>query len=356
MKLVPIAIALCLASNVAQAHPLDIGYLRLESKGDRVIVALDLNPEAAALLVGGAKLDEAGLKTRANELAAASYAQEPISTPAGPCTWSGAATARVEGLSIRISDTATCPDGERRWKFPFVRDSKISGTFELLVKEAVGGEEKVKLVDRYEPELVLGTASASYSFLDFVWSGIEHIGAAPNQWHDDDGPKLPDGIDHILFLLALMLGGGSLLRLVGIATGFTLGHSVTLALAVTGLVRPPLSIIEPIIALSIAFAAAESMYGKWEQHRLKIATGFGFVHGFGFAAALLELELESAADTAKALFGYNLGVELGQVGIVLIIAPLVLLAHRHDFARKYVLRAIAAAIFVAGMYWFFTRL
>lgn len=342
-------------ASVAHAHPLDIGYLRIESKATTVAVALDLNPEAASLLVGGAKLDEAGLAARAQDLAAASYAQEPITTPAGPCTWSGTATARVEGLSIRITDTATCPEGERRWKFPFVRDSKISGTFELLVKEKIGDEEKVKLVDRYEPELVLGT-SASYSFLDFVWSGIEHIGAAPNQWYDDNGFKLADGIDHILFLLALMLGGGTLWRLVGIATGFTLGHSVTLALAVTGLVRPPLSIIEPIIALSIALAAAESISGMFEKHRWKIATGFGFVHGFGFAAALLELELESAADTAKALFGYNLGVEVGQVGIVLLIAPLVMLAHRSDFARKYVLRAIAAAIFVAGMYWFFTRL
>jgi hypothetical protein len=352
-----IALALVLTSSVAHAHPLDIGYLRIESKGASVSVALDLNPEAAMLLLkASTPLDEAALRTRGPELAAVSFAQDVITTPAGPCTWSGAAIARIEGQSIRITDTATCPEGERRWKFPFVRDSKISGTFELLVKEKLGDEEKVKLVDRYEPELVLGAASASYSFLDFVWSGIEHIGAAPNQWHDVNGFKLADGIDHILFLLALMLGGGTLLRLVGIATGFTLGHSVTLALAVTGLVRPPLSIIEPIIALSIALAAAESIYGKFEKHRWKIATGFGFVHGFGFAAALLELELQSAADTAKALFGYNLGVELGQVGIVLVIAPLVLLAHKSDFARTYVLRAIAALIFLAGLYWFFTRL
>jgi hypothetical protein len=356
---IPIALALVLTSSAANAHPLDIGYLRIESKGASVAVALDLNPEAAALLVGsGAPLDEAALRTRATELAAASFAQDPITTAAGACTWSGAVTARMEGLSIRVTDTATCPEGggERRWKFPFVRDSKISGTFELLVKETIGGEEKVKLVDRYEPELVLGATNASYSFLDFVWSGIEHIGAAPNQWHDQDGPKLPDGLDHIVFLVALMLGGGTILRLVGIATGFTLGHSVTLALAVTGVVRPPSSVIEPIIALSIAFAAAEAFHGKFEKHRWKIATGFGFVHGFGFAAALLELDLQSSADMAKALFGYNLGVEIGQVGIVLVVAPLVLLARKSDFAQNYVLRAIAAAIFIAGMYWFFTRL
>lgn len=348
--------ALALSAASARAHPLDIGYLRLETKGARVDVTLDLNPEAAALLVGGAKLDDTTLPTHAAALAEASYAREQITTPAGPCTW-GTASAKMEGQSVRIADSATCPEGQRRWKFPFVRDAKISATFELLVKETIDGEEKVKLVDRYEPEYVFDATSKSFSFLDFVWSGVEHIGAAPNQWHDDNGAKLPDGIDHILFLVALMLGGGRLLRLVGIATGFTVGHSVTLALAVTGIVRPPLSVIEPIIALSIAFAAGEAFIGgKLEQHRWKIATAFGFIHGFGFAAALQELDLQSKADLAKALFGYNFGVELGQVGIVLVVAPLVILAHRSAFARTYVLRAIAALIFVAGMYWFVQRI
>ncbi len=126
----------------ASAHPLDIGYLRIQQSNAQITVALDLNPEAAALLVGGAKLDAAGLEAHGNDLAVASFAAAPITMPSGACTWSGAATAKVEGQSIRIADTATCPagDGERRWKFPFVRDAKISATFELLVKESVGGE------------------------------------------------------------------------------------------------------------------------------------------------------------------------------------------------------------------------
>jgi hypothetical protein len=354
MRLLVVAIAIVVGSTVAEAHPLDIGYLRLDTKGTSVDVALDINREATAMLLGvpESSLDEKTLAARGAELAAITMARAPITTPNGPCTWAGA-TARFEGpKSVRISDTASCPAGERRWQFPFVREGKISGTFELLVKEAVGGEERVKLVDRYEPEYVLGTAS--YSFLDFVWSGVEHIGVAPNQWHDDDGPKLPDGIDHILFLIALMLGGGTLWRLVGIATGFTLGHSITLALATTGVLRLPGSIIEPIIALSIALAAAEAATNKFERYRWMIASGFGLVHGFGFAAALVQLDL-APGDMAKALFGYNLGVEVGQVGLVLVVAPLVLLAHRSEVMKKYVLRAIAASIFIAGMYWFVQR-
>src|SRR5690606_36578708 len=104
--------------------------------------------------------------------------------------------------------------------------------------------------------------------------------------------KLADGIDHILLLLALMLAGGTLLQLVGIATGFTLGHSITLALSGLGLVRPPASVIEPVIALSIALVAAQAFAGRREHdhRRWLIAAGFGLVHGFGFAGALHELE------------------------------------------------------------------
>jgi hypothetical protein len=349
---IAIAFAIVCFALPAQAHPLDIGYLRIDSKGGRVDVVLDLNPDAAATLIGVPKLDDPA--PHAAALAAASFGRAPITTPNGACTWTGAA-ARIEGQSVRITDSARCPDGARHWTFPFVRDAKVSATFELLVKEVVGGEEKVKLVDRYEPDYALG--AAKFSLGDFIVSGLEHIGATPNQWHDDDGFKLPDGIDHIMFLIALMLAGGKLLQLVGIATGFTVGHSVTLALATTGVVRPPRSVIEPIIALTIAFAAAEAFAGgKLARYRWAIATAFGFVHGFGFAAALVELDLSSSGDMAKALFGYNFGVELGQVAIVLVVAPLVLLAHRSQIWRDYVLRAIAAFIFCAGVYWFFDRL
>ena len=349
-----IAIIVVLAlGTTAHAHPLDLGYLRLDTKPSRVGITFDLNHEAAALVLGVPKIEGALTAEQAAQLAARTYARAPITTPAGTCTF-GAPAAQLVGQSVRITDSAACPAGERRWTFPFLRETTIAANFELLVKEVIDGDERVQLVDRYEPHYVLG--SADYSFTDFIWSGIEHIGAAPGQWYDENGFKLADGIDHILFLLALMLGGGSLLRLVGIATGFTVGHSITLALAATGVVQPPGSIIEPIIALSIALAAVEAMTKRFERHRWKLATGFGLVHGFGFAAALVELELQSPAAIAKALFGYNLGVELGQVGIVLVLAPLILLAHRNDFARRYVLRAIAAVIFVAGMYWFFERI
>jgi hypothetical protein len=363
-RLAVAVVVVVVAARPARAHPLDVGYLHVGADGPEITVTLDLDVAGAARLLATPVegLDAAAIAARGAALAAATIRGAPITSERGPCTWAGPVAARLDGKTVRISDGARCPEpgaagannagGARRWRFPFVRDAAVSATFELLVKQTVGDGERVTLVDRYEPELVLATPATATGFAGFVWSGIRHIGVAPSEWSGRDGAQLPDGIDHILFLIALLLGGGSLVQLLAIATGFTLGHSITLALAALAVVRPPATVIEPLIALSIALAAAEAFVGTRAAHRWKIASGFGLVHGFGFAAALVSLEL-SSGDTARALFGYNLGVELGQVAIVLAVAPLVLLAGAR---AKPALRAIAATIFVAGLYWFVERL
>lgn len=344
----------------AAAHPLDIGYVRVEPSGNKLAIALEMDVTAAALAlrVDQRLLDPAGLASRAQALADATYARAPITTPAGPCTWSGPTTL-LTGRMARISDTATCPgDGVRHWAFPMIREARVSPTFELMIKETAGDSERLTLVDRYAPELDLNGAAedgSSYGFGQFVWSGVQHIGAAPSEWHDAAGWKLPDGIDHILFLLALILGGGTLLQLIGIASGFTVGHSVTLALAALGVARPPASVIEPLIALSIAFVAVEAMTGLWKQHRWKIATFFGLVHGFGFANALAHLDL-STGQMVKALFGFNLGVELGQLILMALLVPLVILAHRNKRAEPYLIKGTATLVCLAGLYWFVERI
>ena len=343
----------------AAAHPLDIGYLRIEGRGEAVTAVLDLDAGAAADLLGagGITLDDAALRARAGELADATIRRASIETPNGPCKWTSAAAAlRARTASVTLE--ATCPSGARtlRWPMPFIGDPRVSSTFQLFVKARLAGadEEYVTTVDRSAPELVL-SQGAHVGFGAFVWSGIQHIGAAPGEWHDADGWKLPDGIDHILFLLALMLCGGTLIELAKIVTGFTLGHSITLALSGLGLVRPSLQIIEPLIALSIAWVAAQAFLGNKESHRWKTAIGFGLVHGFGFAGALQQLDL-STLEMVQALFGYNVGVELGQISIVLVIAPGVLLLQRRPRVQHATVRVLAVMIFAAGLYWFVERL
>jgi hypothetical protein len=340
----------------AAAHPLDIGYLRIDAGGTAVSVVLDLHVNAAARLVGvdPPAMDAGAVERHAAELADATFRGAPITTAAGACRWT-TATAALHDRTASIAGQAECPSPTRalRWAFPFVAEARISPTFQVLVKARIAGDEQVAIVDKTKPSLAL-SATTAIGFGAFVWTGVEHIGAAPNQWHGPTGWKLPDGLDHILFLFALMLAGGSLLRILGIVSGFTLGHSITLALSALHIVRPPAALIEPLIALSIAFVAAEAFLGKFEGHRWRVASCFGLIHGFGFATALNQLDL-STGDLVSALFGYNLGVELGQVTIVLVAAPLLLYLQRHRRLHP-VVRGLAAAIFLAGMYWFFQRL
>jgi HupE / UreJ protein len=341
----------------AAAHPLDIGYLRIDADGTAVTIGLDIHVNAAARLAGvdPQAMDASAIQRHADQIANATYRGAPILTPAGACRWTTATATLRDRTTASITETAECPVATRsiRWTFPFVGQARISPTFQVLVKAHLAGEDHVAIVDKTRPSLEL-TSTSTIGFGRFVWTGVEHIGAAPSQWRGPTGWKLPDGIDHIMFLLALMLAGGTLIRILGIVSGFTLGHSITLALSALHIVRPPATIIEPLIALSIAFVAAEAFLGKFEGHRWKVASFFGLIHGFGFATALNQLDL-STGDLVSALFGYNLGVELGQVTIVLITAPLILYLQRH---RRFhpIVRSLAAAIFVAGLYWFFQRL
>jgi hydrogenase/urease accessory protein HupE len=151
------------------------------------------------------------------------------------------------------------------------------------------------------------TAGALAVMGTFIPSGIHHIMIGP---------------DHILFLVGLLLLGGTLRRLVTIVTAFTIGHSITLSLAALDIVNLPAWLIEPAIALSIVVVGADNLLqGKEKGRDLRawVAGAFGLVHGFGFANVLKEFGLPQEA-LGWSLFSFNVGVELGQLAIVLVVA------------------------------------
>ena len=342
-----VAVILCLLARSVLAHPLDIGYLTIDARGDRVAVELEVDAGVAAKLLGE-PVDAARVQASATTLAARSFAGTPILSVAGACRWL-AASASVIDRSVRVAQAADCAGARpSRWTFPFI--ASVSPRFQLMVKE----RERLTLVDAASGSYTLSATATR--FTDFVASGIRHIGVAPREWRSEGGGlKLPDGIDHILFLLALILGGGRLLRLVGVATGFTVGHSITLALSALGVVQPPMAVIEPLIALTIVIAATEAFTDRLAAQRWKIAMAFGLVHGFAFATALAHLELTTRGKLT-ALLGYNLGVEIGQIVVVLVAAPLIVLAHRSQRTGMLVTRIAASAIGACGVYWFVERL
>jgi hydrogenase/urease accessory protein HupE len=174
---------------------------------------------------------------------------------------------------------------------------------------------------------------------------------------------LPEGIhhiligpDHILFLIGLLLLGGTLRQLLFIVSAFTLAHSVTLSLAALAVVSPPARIIEPAIALSIVYVGADNLLVKdGRDMRPWIALSFGFIHGFGFANVLREMDLPRRA-LGWSLFSFNAGVEVGQVLIVAVIASaLAAVRQRNAALGRRIVVAGSIVVIGAGTFWFIQR-
>jgi len=183
------------------------------------------------------------------------------------------------------------------------------------------------------------------------------------------------GTDHILFLLALLLPAvlswraatGRVdastppdrlrtvaVRVFKIVTAFTVAHSVTLALATFNIVSPPTRLVESIIALSIIVAAVSNLFRRGHVPGVAMAFCFGLMHGFGFANALGELALQQGQLAAN-LLAPNVGVESGQLMIVLGVMPLLWLVRRHATASRWVLQGGSVVIAVMGGVWLAER-
>jgi hypothetical protein len=182
-------------------------------------------------------------------------------------------------------------------------------------------------------------AAAAPNLGSFILLGVHHI---------------LSGYDHLLFLVALLLSGGSLLSLVKIVTAFTLAHSITLTLAVLDVIVLPDRLVEAVIALSIAFVAAENLAPRPAiTRRWLVSFAFGLVHGFGFSSALRELGL-GRQGLVLSLFGFNIGVEIGQALVIAALLPLLVLLRRTRWKARAVVGS-SLAILVVGVLLFVER-
>lgn len=176
-----------------------------------------------------------------------------------------------------------------------------------------------------------------------------------------------EGIDHIAFLLVLLLPVVFLrdeepasrkrlwLSVAKLVTAFTLAHSLTLSLAALGWVRTAADVIEPAIAASVALAALRNLWPRALPEGAWLAFALGLLHGFGFASALADAGLSGAALGA-ALLGFNLGVELGQLVIVMLFVPLALLLVRGRRLHQPLCAAGSLAVLALALFWVFERL
>ncbi|MBA3386069.1 MAG: HupE/UreJ family protein [Chthoniobacterales bacterium] len=189
----------------------------------------------------------------------------------------------------------------------------------------------------------LGTQQGTLAVIrQFLFEGVHHIFIGP---------------DHILFIIGLLLLGGTLKQLLKIVSAFTVAHSITLALATFDVLNPPARVIEPAIALSIVFVGVHSLLASREKRdwRLIFAFCFGFIHGFGFANVLREMNLPRSA-LGWSLFSFNLGVEIGQAFIVFTVAPLLAFVHRQNaLLGRRVVTVSSVCVVLAGAFWFVQR-
>lgn len=191
-------------------------------------------------------------------------------------------------------------------------------------------------------EYFAGTRQGVFAVIQkFVPAGIHHILIGP---------------DHLLFLVGLLLMGGSIRRLAVIVTSFTIAHSVTLTLAALNIITPPARLIEPAIALSIVYVGADNLLAQGGRDvRAWIAFAFGFIHGFGFANVLREMELPARA-LGWSLFSFNFGVEIGQLLVVVTVASaFAALRSRSEWAGRQLVVAGSIVVIAAGAFWFVQR-
>jgi hydrogenase/urease accessory protein HupE len=212
-----------------------------------------------------------------------------------------------------------------------MRDARVGARGGAAHEGGVGAREGVT------PEgSGAGSAASAWGFFKL---GIEHI---------------LTGYDHLVFLFGLVLLRARLRELVGVVTAFTLAHSLTLAVAALGLFVPSPRLVEPAIALSIAYVGVENLLVKDGKHRWRVAFPFGLLHGFGFAGTLREIHLPRAAIPG-ALVAFNVGVEAGQLFAMALVVPLVMLVRDQAWFEPRGVRVLSAAVALAGCVWFVLR-
>ncbi len=346
-------LALLLGAGAARAHDADIIYAqvhRAPADGPEVRALLTMTASTLGLLLpadadGDGTISQADLDARRAALEVGLWDALPLTAGGAPCTRREHA-ARVRETYVELSATWTCPPGTLRQTFTVL--SLLPPNYKVVLGAYGSGEVGQLFVDARQPtvELLERGAAAPRGFASgfggWVQLGVKHIF---------------EGIDHLAFLLALLLVGGSLKRVLAMVTSFTVAHSLTLGATALGFIlldEPRTRWVEALIAASIIYIAAENLLLRQHRHRLVITFLFGLVHGFGFASVLSSYGL--GEQVAAGLLGFNLGVELGQAVIVMALLPLMRLVQRRPAVHQWMVRVLSSVILLAGAGWLVQRL
>ncbi len=363
------------AASVAHAHKASDSYLTLHVDGEKITgqwdvalrdldIVLDLDRNADAVI------DWGEVRTRHGEIAA--YALSHLGLNEGGPTGAACTLSVTDHLIDNHTDGAyavmklagTCPTAAATlsvsYSLLFDVDAQHRGLLKLSSANAGNGAAPFVVSAVFPAEnatqsFVLVAASTLSQFATFVADGAKHIAI---------------GFDHILFLVALLLpavlvrGKGQWIPVTDlrsafwsvfkIVTAFTVAHSITLSLAVLDVVQLPSRFVESAIAASVLITALDNLWPFLPRKRWLVAFTFGLLHGFGFASVLVDLKLP-ASTLILSLFGFNVGVEIGQLVLVAILVPLAYVSRASWGYRRVALGAGSVVIAAISLGWLLER-
>jgi hypothetical protein len=358
-----LALLLCAAS--AQAHIASNGFLSANVNGSTVTGAIEVAVRDVELAVGvdanrDGKVTWGELRTSEAQIALYVRAHFALISQGQGCELSFApleVNDRVDGSYAWLPFTAQCPVNISRLDIRYTLMDGIDPSHRGLLTLTAGSVVQTGVLGGAHSlsTFSLGSSSNWRAFVEYLRAGIWHI------W---------SGIDHLLFLISLLLpavllrrGGHwepvtrarpALISILKVVTAFTLAHSITLTLAALDIVRLPSRLTESVIAASIIVAALNNIFPIVTESRARIAFAFGLLHGFGFASVLSDMGLPQGARVLS-LFAFNLGIECGQLAVVLAVMPVVYALRAGNFYRRAVMPWGSAVIASLALVWLLQR-
>ena len=352
----------CAAAN---AHVASNGFLTARVESDTIRGAVEIAVRDVELAVG-THPDRDGRVTwgqlRASGRLLDEYLTQHLMLDAQgqrcPLTWQAMQlNERVDGAYAWLPFVATCPVAIERLGIRYSVLADVDPSHRGLLTLIAGRLAQTSVLSDAAGERTFSVyAPAPWrAFSEYLQAGIWHI---------------LSGIDHLLFLLSLLLpavllrrGGQwqpvprarpALVSILKVVTAFTLAHSITLTLAALDVVRLPTRLTESVIAASIIVAALNNLFPRFTEARVRIAFAFGLLHGFGFASVLADMGLPQGARVVS-LLGFNLGIEAGQLAVVLALMPLAYLMRASLFYRRALLPWGSATIASLALVWLVQR-
>lgn len=363
-------LAALLLPLAALAHKPSDSYLTMRGAegSDDIVVRWDIALRDLDYVLeldrdGNGALTWGEVRQRADDITRYATTHLQLSAGTKACTWASTAPMMLDhhsdGTYAVLALVAHCENLsaglKARYSLLFDVDPSHRGLVQWIAPGSASSQALLFATESAEQSLAMGPHSAWETLRQYVVEGVWHI------WI---------GFDHILFLLSLLLPAvlmrhknrwepapslrRALLEVLKVVTAFTLAHSITLSLAALHVISLPSRLVESTIALSVVVAALNNLRGTIERRRWVMAFIFGLIHGFGFASALADLGLPQGA-LVLALVGFNLGVELGQMAIVVAFVPLAFWLRTTLFYRRGVITVGSILVAIVAGWWFVQR-